>query len=302
MLPRRLSISFHPEYGAGIARPDGRFPAQKYSCLRAFLQSGPLADRIDWIRPPLASQAVLEGAHDPAYIRAVLGGALSPAEIRRIGFPMSDALVRRARLACGGTLVTADAALRLGRAANAAGGSHHAGYSAGAGFCVFNDVAVAARSLLKSGRVARILILDCDVHQGDGTARLFADAPEVFTVSLHCEANWPLEKPPSDLDIPLAPGAGDAAYISALRHVLEEVLPAVGPDIVFYNAGVDVHADDALGRLRLSDDGLREREERVVSACEQLRIPLACVLGGGYGASPEQVAGRHLLLFEALLA
>ena len=189
--------------------------------------------------------------------------------------------------------------MAAGAAVNLAGGSHHAEADSGAGFCVFNDVAVAAEIMLGVEGISRILVIDLDVHQGDGTARIFAGREEVFTLSVHCADNWPIEKPPSDLDVGLPQGTPDAIYLTTLRQVLEQAFALAAPDFVFYNAGVDPHIDDKLGKLALSDGGLAARDRQVAEACQARNVPVCGVLGGGYSKDPMAVAKRHLILVEA---
>jgi acetoin utilization deacetylase AcuC-like enzyme len=204
-------------------------------------------------------------------------------------------------MAAAGTVLAARLALRHGLACNTAGGSHHAFAGFGSGFCVFNDVAVAARLLLAEGSVGRVLVVDLDVHQGDGTAAIFAADPSVVTFSMHCRTNFPARKQQSDLDVALEPGIGDEEYLAALDAVLGPLLDRVRPDLVFYNAGVDPHVDDQLGRLALSDAGLAARERRVLDACLGRGLPLACVLGGGYAPTVDLVAARHAILHRVIL-
>lgn len=259
-----------------------------------------LAERGYTFEQPLhATQAALERAHSETYVRAVLTSQLDVKRARRVGFEMTPAIAARTCASVGGTELAARRALETGRAVNLAGGSHHADFEGGAGFCVFNDVAVAALSLLQDGQVKRIAVVDLDVHHGDGTARIFADDPRVFTASLHCEQNWPRDKPPSDLDVGLEKGTEDDAYLAAARSLVIQTLEASKPDLVFYNAGVDPHADDRLGLLALSDQGLKARDALVVEACQDRSIPLVGVLGGGYSKDAEAVAERHTFLIEA---
>ena len=193
-------------------------------------------------------------------------------------------------------MIAAQLALDTGLACNTAGGSHHASRTGGAGFSVFNDVAVAAATLLADGDVARILVFDCDVHQGDGTARIFAEDDAVFTLSMHAARNYPYEKAVSDLDVPLPDGMVDVAYLAMLPALLDEALRRARPDIVFYNAGVDPHAEDRLGRLALSDSGLAERDRRVIGFFRQRDIPVVGVIGGGYSRDIDTLARRHTIL------
>ncbi|MGF1462824.1 MAG: histone deacetylase [Maricaulaceae bacterium] len=295
-----LPIVHHPAYHADGLDPNHRFPMAKFRLLAEALVAEGVVDRDGLAEPGLAPPSWLRLAHDPVYVDGVLNHSLDRAAVRRIGFPLIPSVSRRARAAVGGTCLAARLALEHGRAGNTAGGSHHADYARGAGFCVFNDVAVAAQVLLAEGAVSRILIIDLDVHQGDGTARIFADDPRVLTCSLHCQDNWPTRKAQSDVDVGLPAGTGDAAYLSALAALLDKAFAALHPDLVFYNAGVDVHHADRLGKLALTDAGLKARDHTVVEACARYRVPIVGVLGGGYGHSPEEVARRHVSLFQAL--
>jgi acetoin utilization deacetylase AcuC-like enzyme len=209
---------------------------------------------------------------------------------------LSPALAQRSRAAAAGTLLAARLALEHGLACSTAGGSHHAFADHGAGFCVFNDVAVAGRVLLAEGLVRRVLVVDLDVHQGDGTAAIFHGDPRVFALSVHCRANFPLRKQQGDLDVALDAGIGDRDYLAVLGALLPPLLDRLRPDLVFYNAGVDPHEADRLGRLALTDQGLAEREALVLEACRRRGLPLACVVGGGYAPTLEELVARHAIL------
>jgi acetoin utilization deacetylase AcuC-like enzyme len=246
--------------------------------------------------PELAPPEWLVLAHAPAYVDAVLSQSLDAAAVRRIGLPVTPEVARRARAASAGTVLTARLALEHGLACNTAGGSHHAFAAYGSGFCVFNDVAVAARVLLAEGLVERILVVDLDVHQGDGTAAIFLDDPRVFTYSMHCRTNFPLRKQTSDLDLALDAGLEDGRYLALIAEHLPGLLEDVRPDLVFYNAGVDPHVDDQLGRLALSERGLWRRERLVVETCLSAGVPVAGVIGGGYAADLDQLARLHAIL------
>lgn len=291
-----LPIIHHPDYDAATVGDDHRFPMRKYTLVAALLARRGYA----FDQPKYATQSALERAHSEAYVRAVLTSALDPKLARRVGFEMTPAIAARTCASVGGTELAARRALQVGRAVNLAGGSHHADFEGGAGFCVFNDVAVAALSLLDERAVKRIAIVDLDVHHGDGTARIFAGDERVFTASLHCEQNWPREKPPSDLDVGLEKGTGDEAYLAAARGLVTKTLEAAKPDLVFYNAGVDPHAEDRLGLLSLSDEGLKARDALVAQSCFDFGIPIVGALGGGYSKDAEAVAHRHTFLVEAL--
>jgi acetoin utilization deacetylase AcuC-like enzyme len=292
-----LPIVFHPHYILPL-RAGHAFPMSKYGYLREML----VARRIlpasgGFVSPAPLPAARIATIHPADYVARVRDAALAPEEIRRIGLPATAELARRAFLAASGTVLAARLALEAGIALNMAGGSHHAGPEGGAGYCVFNDVALAARVLLDEGRVGRIAVLDADVHQGDGTARIFAGEARVFTVSIHAARNYPLRKARSDLDLALPDATGDAAYLAALEGALA-TLDAVAADLVFYNAGVDPHEDDRLGRLALSDAGLRARDAAVIGWARSRGYPLVAVLGGGYGPDPAIIAARHAILFE----
>jgi acetoin utilization deacetylase AcuC-like enzyme len=292
-----LPIVSHPDYVAPLRSGHG-FPMSKYGYLREGLVARGLMAPGGFLAPAPASARMLSLAHDDAYVERALDLRLTDEEVRRIGLPRTEQVIRRARLAAAGTTLAARLALERGVACNGAGGSHHAARDYGAGFCVFNDVAVAAATLLAEGLVARVLVIDADVHQGDGTARIFADDPRVFTLSIHAERNFPARKARSDLDVALPDGTGDAAYLAALSGGIEAAFAAFAPDLVFYNAGVDVHAADRLGRLALSDAGLRARDRMALEAARGRGAPVVGVLGGGYGDDPAEVAARHAVLFE----
>lgn len=251
-------------------------------------------------KPAHAAQSALERAHDPDYVHAVLTSSLDAKAARRVGFEMTPAIAARTRASVGGTELAARRALETGLAVNLAGGSHHADDQGGAGFCVFNDVAVAALALLEDASVEKIAVIDLDVHHGDGTALIFANDDRVFTSSLHCEDNWPRTKPPSDLDVGLPKGTSDREYLEAAQDLIAATLTQANPDLVFYNAGVDPHADDRLGLLQLTDSGLQARDRLVASACAARRVPLVGVLGGGYSKDAHAIAHRHTFLVDAL--
>ncbi|NEO25995.1 MAG: histone deacetylase, partial [Kamptonema sp. SIO4C4] len=230
---------------------------------------------------------------------AYCNGTLDPKAQRRIGLPWSPGLVTRTCTAVGGTILAAKLALDYGIACNTAGGTHHAFPDYGSGFCIFNDLAIASQVLLSLGRVQKILIVDLDVHQGDGTAFIFRDDPRVFTFSMHCEVNFPSRKQPSDLDIPLPQGLDDEGYLQILAPTLPDLLTEVNPDLVLYDAGVDVHGGDRLGKLALSDRGLYRRDRLVLSTCAAAEYPVACVIGGGYCQDMSALVYRHSLLHQA---
>lgn len=242
---------------------------------------------------PDVSDEALALTHDRAYLAAVEGCVLDARAERRLGFPQSPALVRRSRVSVGGTLAAARTALEDGLGVQLAGGTHHAFRDRGEGFCVYNDLVVAARALLAEGAVRRVLVIDLDVHQGNGTAALCAGDPRVVTYSAHGERNYPFVKERSDLDVPLPDGTGDADYLAALDATLPSFARAARPDLVLYQAGVDVLAGDRFGRLALSLDGVVERERRVARWCRDAGVPLVTTLGGGYHADVEMTVAAH---------
>jgi acetoin utilization deacetylase AcuC-like enzyme len=292
-----IPIVFHPDYLAPLRRGHP-FPMSKYGYLRAALVARRLLPESGgYLAPAPVSIARAAAVHDLGYVERVATQRLTPAEERAIGLPNTAAVARRAFLSAAGTLLAARLALEHGLACNMAGGSHHAGPDGGAGYCVFNDVAIAAQALLDEGRAARVLVVDCDVHQGDGTARIFAGRRDVLTLSLHGERNYPARKATSHLDYPLPDRLADRPYLEVLAHGLAAV-EAFHPDLVFYNAGVDPHGDDRLGRLALTDAGLRARDALVLAWARARGFPVASVLGGGYDRDPDRLAARHAILFE----
>lgn len=267
------------------------FPWDKYGLVMGDLRQGSPAPVEH--PAPVMPRAWLEAVHDPDYVRQVLDCAVPPEKVRRIGFPVTPALSRRVQRTSGGTWAAACLALRHGYAANSAGGSHHALHDTGAGYCVFNDLAVAANRLLAEGDARHILIVDLDVHQGDGTALLLAGRGDVTTFSMHGENNFPARKARSTVDVPLPDGMGDEAYLDLLDHHLPRVIQDCRPDLILYQAGVDAHEGDRLGRLSMTDTGLHMRDSIVAALARSHGIPLASTLGGGYGPDQRAVARRH---------
>ena len=293
-----LPIVHAPDYDANFA-PDHRFPMGKYTRLMELIRASHMGERAIVHAPGPASAAWLSLAHDRVYVDQVLACKVPALIEREIGFPVNERVSLRARLATAGTVMAARLALVEGIACNTAGGSHHARRAQGAGFCTFNDVAVASHLLLADGEVGRVLVIDLDVHQGDGTAEICAGIDTIRTVSMHSEKNYPVRKQTSSIDVALPDGVRDAAYLETLDWLLPRSIDGFAPDLVFYNAGVDPHENDRLGRLSLSDRGLKDRDRRVFSFFRERGMPVASVLGGGYSRDIEAVAGRHLLTFEA---
>jgi acetoin utilization deacetylase AcuC-like enzyme len=270
----------------------------KFRLLHHLLLQQGLA-RPEQLHTPLpAPRRWLELVHGRTYHQAFARNQLTATDQRRIGLPATLPLVRRTWLAVGGTVLTARLALGHGVACHLAGGTHHAFPDHGSGFCIFNDCAVAARVLLAEGAVERLMVIDLDVHQGDATAAIFADEPRVFTFSAHSANNFPLRKQSSDVDLALADGIEDLDYLRAIGDLIPDLLDQHRPQLVLYNAGVDPHRDDRLGRLCLSGDGLLNRDRLVLDACLRRGIPIATVIGGGYDAL-EPLVRRHSLVFRA---
>jgi len=301
--------AFHADSFVLPLPPGHTFPMSKYRLLREAVEA--TLPQVRVTEAPPASDGELALAHDPAWISAVADGTTSAAQQREIGFPWSERMVERSRRSVGATIMAARAALLGGEgvAANLAGGTHHAYAHKGSGYCVFNDVAVAARLMQAEWHRARrqllrVLVVDLDVHQGNGTAAIFRDDPTVFTLSLHGAKNFPFRKEASDLDVDLADGCGDEAYLEALDAALAAVWSRHGaapPGLAFYLAGADPHENDRLGRLRLSADGLAERDRRVLAALRRRRIPVALSMAGGYGRDlATTVAIQRRTLAEAL--
>ena len=290
-----LPIVHHPAFVAELPKAH-RFPMLKFGALADRLVLDGLAGPGDFHIPEPATAVMIARVHDQTYVDQVISADVPHKIAREIGFPMNESVAARSLAASGGTLLTARLALEFGIACNTAGGSHHARRAHGAGFCVFNDVAVAIRALQAERLINKVLVVDCDVHQGDGTADVFSDDASVFTLSLHAERNYPVRKVASDCDVPLPDGCGDVDYMIALTSVLPGIVERFNPDLVFYNAGVDPHGDDALGRLALTDEGLGQRDHYVIDQIRSRGIPLACVIGGGYSKDIEALAMRHAIL------
>jgi len=273
-----------------ITLPDGhKFPAEKYGMLRSLVEK----EGVFQLEPaPLADQKTVALAHDADYVTQFAAGTLSPAAMRRIGLPWSDVLVKRAFASVGGTISAALQAMEIGWGCTLGGGTHHALRSQGAGFCIFNDIAVAIQVLRSQGLIRRAAVIDLDVHQGDGTAEIFENDPDVFTLSIHCESNFPFRKKQSRLDVSLPDRVEDAEYLCRL----EEVLPAIfafRPDVIFYQSGVDPLASDVLGRLSLTQQGLIARDKKVMLAARSYGAPFILTSGGGYSRPIELSAEAH---------
>ncbi|WP_375272146.1 histone deacetylase [Sphingomonas sp.] len=292
-----IAVVHHPDYVTEApARSTYRWG--KNGAIRDLLRGE--GERIAWHEPAPMPRAWLEAVHDPDYVAQVLSAQVPREKERRTGFPITPLVARRAAVVPGGTYLAALLALDHGFAANTAGGSHHALADTGAGYCVFNDLAIAAHRLVEEGRVERVAIVDCDVHQGDGTAALCAGHPQIATYSIHAAKNFPARKAQSTLDVPLADGVGDDEYLVTLDRTLAGFLDAHRPDLILYQGGVDPFAGDRLGRLSLSENGLVRRERLVARLASARALPLACTVGGGYGDEVVAIAARHVRVIVTL--
>jgi acetoin utilization deacetylase AcuC-like enzyme len=292
-----VPLVYHPDYSYSFDAHH-RFVMSKFERLYQYCMSQGWVDQ-NVFEPESAAISALSVAHDPAYLEALKTNSLDSKAMRRIGLPWSESLIHRTFISPNGTLATAQLALEHGIACHLAGGTHHAHYDFGSGFCLLNDLAYAALSLIASGAVARVLIFDCDVHQGDGTAAILQDNSDVFTCSIHCEKNFPFRKQHSDLDVGLQRFMSDREYLSVVDQTLVSLLEQFQPDIVLYDAGVDVWEGDALGHLNISLEGIYARDKLVIEQCLQRHIPIATVIGGGYDKDHAALAARHGIVVRA---
>ena len=293
-----LPLIYHPDYVVPLP-VQHRFPMPKFRQLYELLLKDKVACPSQFFLPEIPAQQSIELVHTCQYVQAYSQGTLDAKAQRRIGLPWSPQLVKRTNIAVGGTILSAKLALKYGLACNTAGGTHHAFPSYGSGYCIFNDLAIASRVVQRLNLARKILIVDLDVHQGDGTAFIFQNDESVFTFSMHCEVNFPSTKQVSDLDIPLPVGMEDEDYLQTLANHLTDVLTTFKPDLVLYDAGVDTHISDRLGKLALTDTGIFRREMQVLSTCIAERYPVACVIGGGYADDLSSLVYRHSLLHRA---
>lgn len=287
-----IRIAYHPIYEYPL--PEGhRFPMEKYGLLKEQLLYEGVFQEEHFFQPAALEEEYLLLTHTPEYWQKLTGQRLSAKEIRKIGFPMTPLLVERGRHIAQGTFQCALYALENGIALNIAGGTHHSFAGHGEGFCIFNDMAIAANLLLYQKRVKKVLMVDLDVHQGNGTAKIFEDNAKVFTFSMHGDKNYPLHKEKSDLDVPLPDGIEDNAYLALLKQQLESLISKVSPDVIFYQAGVDVLATDKLGRLSITEQGCKTRDEIVFSIANRYQIPIVVTMGGGYSPLIKHILNAH---------
>ncbi|WP_394168372.1 histone deacetylase [Saccharospirillum alexandrii] len=287
----------HPDYSFPFP-PKHRFPMAKFGMLADYLRGQGLLTPDNTYRPGKCRYHWLNQTHSPAYLARFINNTLSRDEQRQMNLPWSEGLVKRTLLAPSGTVLTAQLALHQGLACHLAGGTHNAHYDHASGFCILNDLAIATHVLLRQSDIRQVLIFDCDVHQGDGTAALLKDDEGAFTCSIHCETNFPFTKQTSDMDVGLPNGMEDDDYLEVVNNTLDEALRRCSPDIVLYDAGVDVFTGDPLGRLNISEAGIRQRDRLVLSKLLQRGIPVATVIGGGYDDDRQALARRHAIVVE----
>jgi acetoin utilization deacetylase AcuC-like enzyme len=297
-----ITLITHPEYSFEFPQRH-RFPMEKFQRLHQHLKSSGLATPSNTLRPGKAKLELLELAHCKDYLQRFINNRQTPQEIRRMGLPWSPALVKRTLISPNGTFLTANMALQNGIACHLAGGTHHAHYDAASGFCVLNDLAIAALGVLHQGRKtqlarASVLIFDCDVHQGDGTANILANEPRAFTCSIHCDKNFPARKAHSDMDVEIPKSTTDERYLESVEQALLKAIDHSKPALVFYDAGVDIYQHDPLGLLNISLDGIRQRDRLVLEICKSKGLPVATVIGGGYDDDRNALAQRHAFVVE----
>lgn len=299
-----IALIYHPIYSQ-LPLPDGhRYPINKYRLLYQAVErrresQPPWQMAFRMVQPyPLTATEVAQ-THSPCYVQALISGELPAAKMRRIGFPWSEALIERTLTSAGGTCETVLQALEHGSAIHLSGGYHHAHYDFGSGFCLFNDLVLAAKRALRQPGVDKVLIIDSDVHHGDGTATLCSEAADIVTLSFHCDKNFPARKPDSDLDVALSRETQDDEFLSAFTSVVTMAMNLHQPDVVIYDAGVDIHQDDELGYLDVSTAAIYQRDHFLLALAKEMQIPIACVVGGGYRTDHHQLVPIHMQLLEA---
>jgi acetoin utilization deacetylase AcuC-like enzyme len=293
-----IPLVFHPIYSQLDLPVRHRFPIEKYQGIRDGLAAMGVADD-NFHMPAAISPKDLRQVFNPQYVQQLVDGTLDVKAMRRIGFPWSAQLIQRSLTAVGGTVLTAKLALEQGKALNLTGGYHHAFANYGSGFCLFNDLYLAALSMLKSPKIDKVLIFDCDVHQGDGTAKLAENNAQIYTVSLHAEKNFPYRKQHSNMDFTLLKGTQDSEYLDTVDSALHLAINTYQPDAVIYDAGVDIHVDDDLGHLHITTEGVYQRDCLVFDTCKHKGLPIAAVIGGGYQRNIKALVDVHLQLYKA---
>ncbi|WP_154171544.1 histone deacetylase family protein [Vibrio metoecus] len=302
-----IPLIYHPIYSQLDLPVGHRYPINKYRLLyeeivRQQEQSEEWRTAFNFIAPQMAALSLVRSVHDSDYVRALLDGTLPAAKMRRIGFPWSEKLIERTLLSVGGTSLTVERALLSGIAIHLSGGYHHAHVDFGSGFCLFNDLVIAAHFALSLSSVDKVLIIDSDVHHGDGTATLCAERNDIITVSFHCDKNFPARKPASSMDVGFANQTGDEEFLSTFIQVVEMAVNLHRPDLILYDAGVDIHNDDELGYLSISQAAIAQRDRFMLGLAKQESIPIACVIGGGYRKDHAALVPLHLELLKAALS
>lgn len=302
-----IPLIYHPIYSQLDLPVGHRYPINKYRLLyeeivRQQEQSEEWRTAFNFIAPQMAALSLVRSVHDSDYVRALLDGTLPAAKMRRIGFPWSEKLIERTLLSVGGTSLTVERALLSGVAIHLSGGYHHAHVDFGSGFCLFNDLVIAAHFALSLSSVDKVLIIDSDVHHGDGTATLCAERNDIITVSFHCDKNFPARKPASSMDVGFANQTGDEEFLSTFIQVVEMAVNLHRPDLILYDAGVDIHNDDELGYLSISQVAIAQRDRFMLGLAKQESIPIACVIGGGYRKDHAALVPLHLELLKAALS
>lgn len=291
-------LVFHPIYSKLHLPVKHRFPIDKYIGIRLALERKGIAEE-QFFQPEPVSAEDLKRVFDPRYVEQLVANKLDTKAMRRIGFPWSEQLIQRTLTAVGGTILAAELALEHGKAINLTGGYHHAFANFGSGFCMINDLYLASLTMLQKPGIDKVLVFDCDVHQGDGTAKLASNHAQVLTVSLHGEKNFPHRKQRSDMDFALSKGTQDGEYLSMVDSALHLAVNTYQPDAVIYDAGVDIHINDDLGHLNISTEGVYQRDKLVFELCESKGLPIASVIGGGYQRNIDALVEVHLQLFKA---
>ena len=295
---KKITWVSHPDYDIPL-RENHRFTSTKFSDLYNFLKKTQLSNYAKILKPEKASINDLLIVHDEDYIYKIKNGKLEEKEERRLGLYWTETLANRSFLAVNGTLLAAKESLKHGIACHLAGGTHHAHFNFGSGYCVFNDLAYSSMHIINKNLVKNILIFDCDVHQGDGTASILFKSKKIFTCSIHCKNNFPSRKSISNLDVELSDNLNNREYMDILKNTLIRCTSYFKPDLVLYDAGVDIHRNDILGRLNIDDEGLLNRDLIVLNYFKNLSIPIATVIGGGYSKDNLELAKRHSMIFKA---
>lgn len=296
----KLNITYHPEYDIPVP-PKHRFVGTKFSDLFSYLQSQTYFLKFQVTQPQRASKERLLRAHSLSYVDKIYEERLSDNDLKKINLPWSTQLRNRSFLAIEGTYQAAKLALNYGIACHVGGGTHHAHHDYGFGFCVFNDLAYTALNLIEEDHVKSVLILDADVHQGDGTIDICQSHPSIYTCSIHSESNFPFEKKQGWLDMSIPAGSNDDHYLTQINQILKEIDNRISPDIVLYDAGIDIFKEDGLGNLNISRKGIIQRDQIILEYFKNKRIPVTTVIGGGYSIDPYELASRHSIIFETAL-